>query len=70
MKKGIHPEMYDVTVNCTCGSTFNMRSTTEDIKITLCSKCHPFYTGEQKFVDTMGRIERFEQKYNKAKKTK
>ena len=75
MKKGIHPQIHDVTVNCTCGSTLQMRSTAENIKVTLCSACHPFYTGEQKFVDTMGRIERFEQKYNKdkakvAKKTK
>lgn len=68
MKKGIHPQLHEVTVNCTCGATFRMRSTSEDVRTTLCSKCHPFYTGEQKFVDTMGRIERFQQKYNKAKK--
>ena len=68
MKKDIHPQIKEITAHCTCGATFKMRSTAEEIKTTLCSKCHPFYTGEQKFVDTMGRIERFEQKYNKGKK--
>ncbi|MFC1841555.1 50S ribosomal protein L31 [Candidatus Dependentiae bacterium] len=68
MKKDIHPKLNDVTVSCTCGATFQMRSTLPSIKTTLCSKCHPFYTGEQRFVDTMGRIERFEQKYKKHKK--
>ena len=66
MKKGIHPELNEIKVTCTCGATFDMRSTASEIKPTLCSQCHPFYTGEQKFVDTMGRIERFEQKYKKA----
>lgn len=70
MKKDIHPQIHDVTVTCTCGHAFQMRSTSEDIKTTLCSKCHPFYTGEQRYVDTMGRIERFQQKYNKVKKGK
>jgi len=68
VKKGIHPEMFDVKVTCTCGATFDMRSTVSNIKPTLCSKCHPFYTGEQRFVDTMGRIERFEKKFKKFKK--
>ena len=68
MKKGIHPELNEIKVTCTCGATFDMRSTVNEIKPTLCSQCHPFYTGEQKFVDTMGRIERFEKKYKKAKK--
>lgn len=68
MKRDIHPQINEVTAHCTCGATFNMRSTCDEIKTTLCSKCHPYYTGEQKFVDTMGRIERFEQKYNKNKK--
>ena len=68
MKKDIHPQLHEVTATCTCGSTFQMRSTASVVKTTLCSSCHPFYTGEQKFVDTMGRIERFEQKYKKFNK--
>ena len=67
MKNGIHPELFDVTVSCTCGATFKMRSTSPELKTTLCSNCHPFYTGEQRFVDTMGRIEKFEKKYKKFK---
>jgi len=70
VKKDIHPQLHDVTATCTCGASFQMRSTAPSIKTTLCSQCHPFYTGEQKFVDTMGRIERFEQKYKKFKKGK
>lgn len=68
VKKNIHPELFDIKVVCTCGATFDIRSTAKDIKTTLCSQCHPFYTGEQRFVDTMGRIERFQQKYKKFKK--
>jgi len=70
VKKDLHPQLHDVNAHCTCGATFPMRSTATDVKTTLCSQCHPFYTGEQKFVDTMGRIERFEQKYKKFKKGK
>jgi len=68
VKKDIHPKIHDVKVTCTCGATFDVRSTASEIKSTLCSQCHPFYTGEQKFVDTMGRIERFEQKFKKFDK--
>ena len=68
MKKDLHPQLHELTATCTCGATFPMRSTVTLIKTTLCSSCHPFYTGEQKFVDTMGRIERFEQKYKKFSK--
>lgn len=67
MKKGIHPNLYDVTAVCTCGATFKTRSTVEDIKTTLCSQCHPFYTGQQKFVDVAGRIEKFQKKYGQKK---
>lgn len=67
MKSGIHPKLNEVKATCTCGASFDMRSTATSIKTTLCSQCHPFYTGEQKFVDTMGRIERFEKKYSKSK---
>jgi len=70
VKKGIHPEQFDVTATCTCGSTFLTRSTEKTIKLTLCSQCHPFYTGDQKFVDTAGRIEKFQAKYKKFKKGK
>jgi large subunit ribosomal protein L31 len=66
MKKNIHPELHDITVHCTCGNEFHTRSTVDSIKVTLCSKCHPFYTGEQKYVDTAGRIEKFEKKYKKG----
>ncbi len=65
MKKGIHPELFDVSVTCTCGAKFDTRSTAKKIKVTLCSQCHPFYTGDQKFVDTAGRIEKFKSKYKK-----
>jgi len=68
VKKNTHPEIHEVTVTCTCGSSFKMSSTSQDIRTTLCSQCHPFFTGEQKFVDTMGRIEKFEKKFKKFKK--
>lgn len=70
MKKGIHPELFDITAVCTCGAMFETRSTAKTLKSTLCSKCHPFYTGDQKFVDTAGRIEKFQAKYKKFKKGK
>lgn len=63
MKKDLHPELFDVTVHCTCGNQFQTRSTVKEIRATLCSACHPFYTGQQKFVDTAGRIEKFAQRY-------
>lgn len=65
MKKNIHPELYDVTVTCSCGSSFKTRSTVQEVSPTLCSSCHPFYTGQQKFVDTAGRIDKFKKKYAK-----
>ena len=63
MKKDIHPELFEVTVHCTCGNQFATHSTIKEIKATLCSACHPFYTGQQKFVDTAGRIDKFTQRY-------
>ncbi len=66
MKKELHPQLNDVTVHCTCGNQFETRSTKKDMRITLCSACHPFYTGQQKFVDTAGRIEKFEARYKKT----
>lgn len=65
MKPEIHPELHEVTVMCTCGNVFKTRSTSQDLKTTLCSRCHPYYTGAQKFVDTAGRIEKFTKKYKK-----
>ena len=71
MKKDIHPKYEETTVTCVCGNKFKTKSTATDIHVEICSKCHPFYTGKQVFVDTAGRIERFNQKYkikNKEKK--
>ncbi len=68
MKKGIHPELFEVTVHCTCGNEFVTRSSQKEIRTTLCSACHPFFTGQQKFVDTAGRIDKFKQRYEKKKK--
>jgi len=65
MKKEIHPEYNKVTVHCGCGNTFETRSTVKEIHAEICSMCHPFYTGKQKYVDTAGRIERFQKKYGK-----
>lgn len=67
MKKGIHPELHDVTAHCVCGNTFQTRSTRNEIAMTLCSQCHPFYTGDQKLVDTAGQIEKFNKKFKKGK---
>jgi len=65
MKKEIHPQYKEVAVTCSCGNTFETRSTLGEAKlhIEVCSKCHPFYTGKQKIVDTSGRVDRFKQKY-------
>lgn len=63
MKKDIHPKYFDISVRCGCGNTFETRSTSKEIHAEICSMCHPFYTGKQKFVDTAGRIDRFEKKY-------
>jgi large subunit ribosomal protein L31 len=64
MKPKIHPEYFnDAKVVCACGNTFTVGSTRKMMKVELCSKCHPFYTGEQRVVDTMGRVERFKRRY-------
>jgi large subunit ribosomal protein L31 len=62
MKAKIHPQYFDAVVTCTCGNTFTVGSTKPKIDVEICSNCHPFFTGEMKFVDTMGRVERFQQK--------
>ncbi len=64
MKKGIHPKYERTTITCACGTVIETRSTQKDIKVEICSACHPFYTGKQKLVDTAGRIERFKKKYS------
>jgi large subunit ribosomal protein L31 len=68
MKAGIHPEYKTATVVCACGNTFETRSTRDNIRIEICSVCHPFFTGKQKIVDTEGRVEKFLQKYKKFEK--
>ena len=67
MKQGIHPEYKATTVRCSCGEEFQTRSTVSELRVDICSKCHPFYTGKQKLVDTGGRIDRFERRYGKRK---
>ncbi|MCL5887684.1 MAG: 50S ribosomal protein L31 [Actinobacteria bacterium] len=66
MRKGIHPEYSTAVVRCSCGSTVETRSTKPELHIELCSSCHPFYTGKQKFVDTGGRVQRFSNKFGNA----
>ena len=63
MKKDIHPKYMDATVKCGCGSVFNTRATVPEIKVDICSACHPFFTGKLKFIDTAGRIEKFKNKF-------
>ena len=64
MKEGIHPEYKETTVKCACGAEYKTRSTKENIRVDICSKCHPFFTGKQKLVDTGGRVDRFQKRYN------
>jgi len=70
LKQDIHPNYQDCTVTCSCGETFQTRSTLSEIKVEVCSACHPFYTGRQKLVDTAGRVERFNKKYRRPETTK
>lgn len=72
MKQGIHPEYQIATVHCSCGNTFQTRSTRSELRVEICSNCHPFYTGKQKFVDTAGMVERFQKKWtgDKAKQAR
>ena len=63
MKEGIHPKYYKTSIRCACGNTFTTRSTKKEIHVEVCSKCHPFYTGKQKLVDTSGRVDKFNKKY-------
>ncbi len=66
MKKDIHPEYTLGTVSCACGNTFQIRSTVGDLKVEICSLCHPFFTKKQKLIDTAGRVEKYLKKYGKA----
>ena len=65
MKQDIHPEYVIAKAHCSCGNEFETRSTKSELRVDLCSQCHPFYTGKQKLVDTGGRVERFQKKYGK-----
>ncbi len=65
MKEGIHPKYKEAKVLCACGETFTTKSTLENIRLDICSKCHPFFTGKQKLIDAEGRVEKFRKKYAK-----
>ncbi len=68
MKEGIHPQYEELTVRCACGETIVTKSTKGEMRVDICSKCHPFFTGKQKFVDSGGRVDKFNQRRNKAAK--
>jgi len=65
MKAEIHPKYEETTITCACGEVIHTRSTKKNIRVEICSQCHPFFTGEKKFVDSAGRIERFKKRYKK-----
>lgn len=67
MREGIHPEYHDLKIVCSCGNTISTSSTLKKIHVEICSACHPFFTGKQKLVDTEGRVERFQKKYERQK---
>jgi large subunit ribosomal protein L31 len=66
MKADIHPEYVETTITCACGETLHTRSTVPHLRVAICSKCHPFFTGKQKLIDTAGRVEKFRRKYNQT----
>lgn len=66
MKADIHPEYAETTITCACGNVIHTRSTRKNIRVDICAACHPFFTGEKKYVDAAGRIERFKQRYGKS----
>ncbi len=68
LKEGIHPKYYQTTIKCACGNVIETGSTKENIMVEICSKCHPFFTGKQKLVDTGGRVEKFNRKFNRKTK--
>jgi len=63
MKKEIHPNYVETTISCTCGAVYETRSTVENLKVGICAQCHPYFTGEQRFVDTAGRVEKFQKRF-------
>ena len=65
MKQNIHPDYFETTVTCACGEIISTKSTVKDIQVEVCSKCHPFFTGKEKILDSEGRVERFRKKYKK-----
>jgi len=65
LKEGIHPNYKNVKVSCACGETFTTKSTRDNVRVDICSKCHPFFTGKQKLVDAEGRVDKFKKKYAK-----
>jgi large subunit ribosomal protein L31 len=67
VKQGIHPKYEEATITCACGNTFKTRSTKKEQRLEICSACHPFFTGKQKFVDSAGRVEKYIQKYGGKK---
>ncbi len=67
MKQGIHPDYKETTITCACGEVIHTRSTKENIRVEICSKCHPFFTGRQKLVDTGGRVDRFKKRFGMDK---
>ena len=67
MKTGIHPDYIEATVHCSCGNTFTTRSTKPNLRVDLCSKCHPFFTGDQRLVDTGGQVERFMRRMSRSR---
>ncbi len=70
MKQDIHPDYHETEVKCSCGNTFQTRSTVEKLQIDICSACHPLYTGTMKYIDSAGRVEKFQKKYNWAERKK
>lgn len=68
MKEKIHPKYFDTTITCICGNVIHTRSTKQNIRVEICSSCHPFFTGKQKFVDSAGRVEKFQKRYAAKKK--
>ena len=68
MKPEIHPNYQQVNVHCACGENFNTGSTKDELRVEICSKCHPFFTGKQKLIDTAGRVDRFQKKYGRSPK--
>lgn len=70
MKPKIHPEYKDTNISCACGEVMHTRSTKQNIRVDICSKCHPFFTGKQKLLDTAGRVEKFKKRYAKAQEAK